>query len=233
MANPRMNKLLALLPQHDLEVLLPCIHLVSLSAGDILAESGIPSHKIYFPINALVAHARDMRDGLVIDTALVGAEGMLGCGGLVGVPFHRLYVAASGLAYRMDLEQLIVAKHSSPQIADMCMQGVQHIGRKISIELACSHFHPLLQRVARWVLARYDHCGHASLHVTHQAIADSLGVRREAVTLALGKLSGCNVSRGHLEITDRALLESECCECYHQLKAINPNQLQLPFAELL
>jgi CRP-like cAMP-binding protein len=205
--------------------------LVSLTTGETLAEAGTKSTQIYFPINALVAHSRDMLEGLFIDTALVGAEGMLGCGGLIGIPLHRLYVAESGLAYRLDLAHLMEAMASHPPIATMCLQGTQLILRKISIELSCSHFHSISQRVARWVLARYDHCGNAMLNVTHQTMAEAMGVRREAVTLALGKLSGCSVSRGHLEITERAWLESECCACYHHLKALNPNQINLPFSD--
>jgi len=120
---------------------------------------------------------------------------------------------------------------SYPMIAEMCTRGVQLVLRKIAIELACCHFHAVQQRVARWILAQ-DDCTHiGGLDVTHQGIANSLGVRREAVSLALPKLSGCSLTRGHLEITDRSLLENEACECYFQLKATNPNQTDLPFSD--
>ncbi len=229
MANPLMNHLLASLPDSDFQVLLSCLQLTSLTAGETLAEAGQPSFKIYFPIDALVAHSREMEDGLAIDTASVGADGMLGCGGLSGTPLHRLYVSQSGFAYRMDIADLKSAMASHTHIADMCMAGVQQILRKISIELACSHFHSLHQRVARWLLAQSDYGQTDSLVVTHQAIANSLGVRREAVSLTLPKLDGFSVSRGRLEITTRNLLEKACCECYFQLKATHPHQLKLPF----
>ncbi len=229
MANPLMNHLLASLPDSDFQVLLPCLQLTSLTAGETLAEAGQPSFKIYFPIDALVAHSREMEDGLAIDTASVGADGMLGCEGLSGTPLHRLYVSQSGFAYRMDIADLKSAMASHSNIADMCMAGVQQILRKISMELACSHFHSLHQRVARWLLAQSDYGQTDSLVVTHQAIANSLGVRREAVSLTLPKLDGFSVSRGRLEITTRNLLEKACCECYFQLKATHPHQLKLPF----
>ena len=231
MANPKMNDLLASLPESDLQVLLPCLQLVSLTAGETLAEAGRKSRTIYFPISAVVAHSREMSDGLTIDTASVGSDGMLGCGGLIGTPLHRLYVSQSGLAYRMDIEDFKSVMPSHPNISDMCMAGVQHILRKISIELTCSHFHSIHQRVARWILAHDDFSRTGSLDVTHQAIAHSLGVRREAVSLALPKMSGCSIGRGRLEITDRSLLENETCECYFQLKATNPDQKKLPFSE--
>lgn len=230
MANPNMNDLLASLPDSELQVLLPWLQLVSLTAGETLAEAGRKSPLIYFPINALVAHSREMSDGMAIDTSTVGAEGMLGCGGLTGTALHRLYVAQSGLAYRIDGEAFMALMSSHPIIADMCTRGVQLVLRKISIELTCCHFHSIHQRVARWILAQ-DDCKHAGvLHVTHQGIANSLGVRREAVSLALAKIDGCSMGRGHLEITDRALLEKQSCECYFQLKATHRNQMKLPFA---
>ncbi len=231
MANPKMNALLASLPDSELQVLLPWLQLVSLTMGDTLAEAGKKSPLIYFPVNALVAHSREMSDGMVIDTSTVGSEGMLGCGGLIGTSLHRLYVAQSGLAYRIDGEVFMGGMSSYPVIADMCTRGVQLVLRKIAIELACCHFHAVQQRVARWILAQ-DDCTHiGGLDVTHQGIANSLGVRREAVSLALPKLSGCSLTRGHLEITDRSLLENEACECYFQLKATNPNQTDLPFSD--
>ena len=231
MTNPKLNDLLASLSESDLGVLRPWLQLISLTAGETLAESGYKSDKIYFPINALVAHSREMGNGMAIDTASVGAEGMLGCGGLSGTTLHRLYVSQSGLAYRMDIAQLTIAMEFDPKISDMCMKGVQHILRKISIELACRHFHSIHQRVARWILAQDDYSQDGSINVTHQAIANSLGVRRESVSLLLPKLSGCSLTRGHLEIIDRASLEADCCDCYYQLKATNPNQIKLPFGD--
>ncbi len=232
MTNPKINELLASLPEIDYQLLLPLLKLVSLTAGDTLLEAGGKSLKIYFPTNALVTHSREMGNGLAIDTASVSADGMLGCDGLTGSSLHRLYVAQSGLAYRMDLEQLKPAMASRPKISDMCMVGVQLILRKISIEVACCHFHSIYQRVARWVCTQDDASCNGSLDVTHQLIAYSLGVRREAVSLALAKLSGCSVTRGHLEIIDRSLLEKESCDCYFQLKAANPNQIKLPFSDV-
>ncbi|NBO88519.1 MAG: Crp/Fnr family transcriptional regulator [Betaproteobacteria bacterium] len=231
MANPKMNDLLASLPDSELQVLLPLLQLVSLTAGETLAEAGRKSSLIYFPINALVAHSREMSDGMAIDTSTVGAEGMLGCGGLIGTALHRLYVAQSGLAYRIDGEAFMAIMSSHPIIADMCTRGVQLVLRKISIELTCCHFHSIHQRVARWILSQ-DDCNHSGgLAVTHQTIASSLGVRREAVSLALPKMGGCSIRRGHLEITDRSLLEKEACECYFQLKVTHRDQRKLPFSE--
>lgn len=231
MAHPKMNQLLASLPDSELQVLLPLLQLVSLTAGETLAEAGRKSPLIYFPINALVAHSREMSDGLAIDTSTVGAEGMLGCGGLIGTSLHRLYVVQSGLSYRLDGEAFVLLMSSHPIIADMCTRGVQLVLRKISIELACCHFHSIHQRVARWILAQDDCNQTGGIDVTHQSIANSLGVRREAVSLALPKMAGCSITRGHLEITDRSLLEQESCECYFQLKTTNPAQIKLPFSD--
>ncbi len=227
--NPRMNQCLETLPDSDFELLRPHLQLMSLSTGQTLYEAFSRPDKLYFPINALIAIRKDTPDGLSIDSATIGYEGVIGIASLTGNSYSHAIVAEPGLAYQLDRlhVQRLIDVH--PMITKMCMQASQLVIRKISMELLCNHYHQIPQRLARWILTRHDYLLADSLSVTHQAISDSLGIRREAVSLTLANLSGVRVSRGHLVITDRTALEHQSCECYFHLKQVHPNQTLLGF----
>jgi CRP-like cAMP-binding protein len=224
-----MNQCLETLPQSDYALLFPHLKLVSVGAGELLNEALSWPDKMYFPVSALIALRKDMPDGLSIDTATIGAEGLIGLAGLTGNSYFHSIVAEPGLVYQMDRLHMQSLIDLHPKITKMCMQAAQLIIRKVSMELLCNHYHQLSQRLSRWILTRHDYLLADSLTVTHQAISDSLGIRREAVSLALAHVSGVRLSRGHLEITDRKLLEHQSCACYFQLKQVHPNQISLAF----
>ncbi len=227
--NPRMNQCLETLPDSDFERLRPHLRLMSLPANEILYEAFSQPDTLYFPTNALIALRKDTPDGLSIDTATIGSEGMIGLAGLTGHSYFHAIVAEPGLAYQLDRDHLQGLIDMHPRITKMCMRAAQLVIRKISMELLCTHYHQISQRLSRWILTRHDYLLANDLPVTHQAISDSLGIRREAVTLTLAHLEGVRVTRGHLEITDRVALEQQSCECYAQLKQVHPSQISLAF----
>jgi CRP-like cAMP-binding protein len=227
--NPKMNQCLATLPQSDYALILPHLRLMSLGAGEILNEALSRPDKLYFPVNALIALRKDTPDSLSIDTATIGAEGLLGLSGLTGNSYFQTIVAEPGLVYQLDSVYMQSLIDLHPMITKMCMQAAQLVIRKVSMELLCNHYHQIPQRLSRWILTRHDYLLADSLFETHQAISDSLGIRREAVSLALMNVAGVSVSRGHLEITDRKMLEHQSCACYFQLKQVHPNQISLAF----
>lgn len=216
--NPKLNLMLGQLPQADYQLLVPSLQLVSLQAGQTLYAPGRPLQSAYFPINALLVIARQLRDGASIDTCLIGPEGIMGLRGLLltpsCLPQAHIYVSVSGLAYKMDIQLLREAMRVSPAIHDMCLCARERNLMNMSIEVACSHFHSNEQRLAKWLLTRMDRQGSPVFKTTHQTIANSLGVRRESVTHALAKLQGLAFARGQIEVVDRNALESVCCECY-------------------
>lgn len=111
----------------------------------------------------------------------------------------------------------------------MCMQaGIQMI-KKMTVEVACTNFHTLEQRLSKWILTRHHRYKTNSIHASHQTIADSLGVRREAITHTLPKLSGIICSRCTIGIQDTVLLQQSCCECYFVQRDAHPSQMTLPF----
>ncbi|MEY3489224.1 MAG: hypothetical protein RL655_792 [Pseudomonadota bacterium] len=227
--NPRMNQCLETLLDNDYERLRPYLSLVSLKSHEVLYEAFSRPDKLYFPINALIAIRKDTPDGLSIETATVGSEGLIGLAGVTGHSYFHAIVAEPGLAYQLDRDDLQGLIDQHPMITQMCMRAAQLIIRKIAMELLCTHYHQIPQRLSIWILTRHDYLLANDLPVTHQAISDSLGIRREAVTLTLAQLQGVSVSRGHLNITDRAALEHQSCECYFQLKQVHPSQISLAF----
>ena len=103
---------------------------------------------------------------------------------------------------------------------------------KMSMEVACANFHSLEQRVAKWLLIRHDHHRNDPIRVTHQSIADSLGVRREAITLILRKMRGLSFSRGAIKVVDREMLEHSTCECYAAQRQVHAFQMPLSMFEV-
>jgi len=215
MVNPKHNTLLEQLPHADFQHLQPHLQLLSLTAGEQLYASGDPIHKVHFPVSALITLTRELHDGSRIDTALLGSQDMLGVRGLIDESsLHSVYVAASGLAYQMPLKVIQLALRERPPIHQMCMKAGNAILKRISVETACAHFHCIEQRLARWLLTRQDHLDCNPIQATHQTIADSLGVRREAITLACRKLGCVQPQHGYIQLTDRNALEKLACDCY-------------------
>ena len=229
MANPLNNELLATLPEVIYRRLLPDLQLVSLVASEVLHGPGDRIEKVYFPITALISLSKELSAGTAMDTALIGAESMVGVRGLVGPSVHRVYVSASGLAYQLRIEVLRRELEAHQAVRMLCWKTADHVSSMMVTEASCSRFHTIDQRVAKWILMRLDRKVPQPIVATHQAIADALGVRREAVTLSLAKLDGVVLHRGSVEVVDRACLERACCECYASQRALGAHQLTLPF----
>ncbi len=154
---------------------------------------------------------------------------------------YRVYVLASGLAYQIGLKQLEIIQHyqismrnplqiqdASSWLTKMYVCATQQIFDSMTLETSCAQFHKVNERLARWLLTRYDITGEREILVTHQSIADSMGVQREGVTRALQKLPGLKLHHRKIEISDVAQLEVECCDCYRTLDELRTDQLRLP-----
>ena len=230
MLNPRSNEWLDQLPEAEFLRLQPHLRLVALPAGERLYAPGDPIKKLLLPVTALIAYSRELREGTCVDTALIGAQGVVGLRGLIDGPsLHGMHVAASGLAYVIDIVDFLPVWQDSVTLQRMCMRAGIRILDMVSTELACSRFHAVDARLAKWILLRHDHGTTNRIEATHQMVADSLGVRREAVTNSLRKQGGVRVARGCLEVHDRQPLEAACCECSATLNPTPGAQLCLPF----
>lgn len=229
MLYPRSNEWLDQLAEADFLRLQPGLRLLSLQAGERLYAAGDPVKKLHLPVSALIAFSRELSEGVVVDTALIGAEGVVGLIALTGRPSpHGVHVAASGLAYELDIADFVQAWQGSVTLQQQCMMAGTRILDMVSSELACSRFHGVEARLAKWILMRCDRGRTTHIQATHQTIADSLGVRREAVTNALRKLGGVRVFRGSLEVFDRESIEASACECHATLQQAHNPPLSLP-----
>lgn len=230
MLNPRMNELLNQLPESEFSRLLPHIRLVSLNIGDELYALGEKINAIYFPITALISIAKEFPDGNSMDTATIGQEGLLGIKALtLEVSIHRVYVSSSGLAYRINCEEVEPEILNSLAIYKIMLLASTQIHQKMSIEIVCSNFHSIESRLARWLIVRHDQEKSATIKTTHQFIASAMGVRRESITHASSKLKGLKNFRGSIEIQDRSVLETQCCKCYYLQRQVHFKQTALPF----
>lgn len=171
----------------------------------------------YFPLNALIAITNELPDGEFMDMAVVGSETCIGLLGLFKDKCpYRVYVAHSGLSYKIALSKL----RQYVDVADCWihksyMQSSYFILEQIAAETTCAHFHSLQARLAKWILRRTELVNQTYLEVTHQHIAKSLGVSREGVTMALSKIPGVQLNRNRIDVIDRTGLKAMTCGCYH------------------
>jgi CRP-like cAMP-binding protein len=183
---------------------------------------------VYFPITALIGLSKETSEGLAMDTAIIGSEAMVGLRGLIGPSVHRVTVSSTGSAYKMPITSLRHFFYTDGAISQMCWQAADRISQMTVAESACSRFHSIDQRIAKWLLTRLERTGLQLIEATHQFIGDSLGVRRESVTTALKKLSCISTHRGAINVLNQAKLEKVSCECYAIEREMRTKQLQLP-----
>ncbi len=220
--SPQNNLILQELNEEIYQVLLPRLQLVSLNKGDVLYEKGSSQQGVYFPINAVLALQTQMADGFVSDVALIGNRSMTVAGlCCTGVSYDRAIVRVSGLAYRIGVQDFVASVRTDApalmQLLDLSKQRLLQISKSV----ACARHHSTEERVARYLLDLMDITDASDIHLTHQELADGVGVRRESVSLILKKLERNRVvllERGSVGILDRSALLDWACECYEELE---------------
>ncbi|HEX5393989.1 MAG TPA: Crp/Fnr family transcriptional regulator [Rhodocyclaceae bacterium] len=225
---PHQNRLLAALPEAVMERLAPHLELIPLTAGEALYESGDKMRYIYFPTTAIISLLYVMKNGATAEISMVGNEGITGIPLFMGgeTTPNRSVVQCSGYAYQLEPNllkqefnrsggrragtlQLFLLRYTQALITQMAQTAV------------CNRHHTVDQQLCRWMLQTHDRLCSDHLYMTQEAIAGMLGVRREGVTEAAGKLQKAGLikySRGHITIIDRSGLEERSCECYGVVK---------------
>lgn len=218
------NHLLAALPAAELERLVPHLELSSLRLGDVLCEAGEVLEYAYFPATSIVSLRYLMESGACVEVAGVGNEGMLGIPLFMGgqnMPHHAT-VQTAGAAYRLKAKVLIAEFQRAESLQRSLLRYAQALFTQSAQNAACNSRHSLLQQLCRWLLSTLDRLPSNDLLMTQELIAGMLGVRREGVTEALGKLRDMGVisaRRGHITVLHRSLLETQVCECYAVVKS--------------
>jgi len=221
--SPLQNHLLDALPEAEYEHLLPSLELVEMRLGDLLYESGHAQSYVYFPTTSIVSLIYVMENGTCAEIAVVGNEGILGVSIFMGgesTP-SRAVVQSGGRGYRLKAQILKREFNSSGILMRLLLRYTQALITQMSQTAVCNRHHSLEQQLCRWLLLSMDRLSGNELIMTQELIANMLGVRREGVTEAAGKLQRAGLidySRGHITVLDRAGLEGRTCECYQVVK---------------
>jgi len=216
---PVGNRLLDALPPAEYERLLPRLQPVSFSLGEVVYEFGGHLDYVFFPTNSIVSLLYTMENGTSAEMGLTGNDGVVGIALFMGggtMP-NRAVVQSAGGALRMRAKVLQDEFALGGKFQQLLLRYTQALITQISQTAVCNRLHSVEQQLCRWLLLSHDRVKADELIMTQELIADMLGVRREGVTVAAGRLqdSGAiSYVRGHIKILDRPRLEETVCECY-------------------
>ena len=220
---PRQNHLLAALPVDELERLRPHLQLTEMPLGTVLQESGDVPRYAYFPTDCIVSLLNVLEDGASTEISVIGNEGLVGITLFMGgdsTP-RRSVVQSAGCAYRLPGSALRDEFHRNEAVRLLLLRYTQALITQMAQTVVCNRHHSVDQQLCRWLLLSLDRLPSDELTMTQELIANMLGVRREGVTEAVGKLQRLGVidhSRGHITVLDRPALERLSCECYAVVK---------------
>ncbi|MDO9214175.1 MAG: Crp/Fnr family transcriptional regulator [Methylococcales bacterium] len=213
------NLLLAALPQKDRDALLSDCEQVELVFAEELYRAGDIIPHVYFPIKGFISLIMPVDDDANLEVGLSGNEGMLGITLILNIdvaPFHSL-VQGAGSAFRISTALFRHHLARSPALQKLLTRYLYVTIMQLALTGACTRFHLVEARLARWLLMTQDRAHSSHFHITHVFLAYMLGVRRVGITKAATSLQKRNLisyRRGNITILDRAGLEAASCSCY-------------------
>ena len=219
----KINYLLSSLPADVYARLVPNLELVALPLGKVLYESGDTLRHVYFPVDCIVSLLYVMEDGASAEISVVGKEGIIGIALFMGgdsTP-SRAIIQSGGYAYRLLAQKFKDEFNRHSEMLMLLLRYTQSLITQMAQTAVCNRHHSIDQQLCRWLLLSLDRLPTNRLTMTQELIANMLGVRREGVTEAAGKLQKLGVieySRGQITVLDRAQLEELSCECYAVVK---------------
>ena len=227
---PERKQLLDALPDAVRQRLFPKLERVPLPLGKVLYESGDAMRYAYFPTDSIVSLLYVLEDGASAEISVVGNEGIVGVALFMGgasTP-SRAVVQSAGWAYRLAGPVLMEEFNRHGDLLLLLLRYTQALLTQMAQTAVCNRHHSIDQQLCRWLLLSIDRLDGPVLQMTQELIANMLGVRREGVTEAAGKLQKQGLieySRGHITVLDRPGLEARCCECYAVVKHENDRLL--------
>jgi len=221
--SPAQNHLLDALPKTEYERLLPHLELIAMPLGEVLYESGGRLKHVYFPTTSIISLLYVMEDGSSAEIAVVGNEGILGISLFMGgeTTPSRAVVQSAGFGYRLKSQLLKDEFNRNGPVLRLLLRYTQALITQMAQTAVCNRHHSVEQQLCRWLLLSIDRLAKDELTMTQELIANMLGVRREGVTEAAGKLQRAGLidySRGRIKVIDRLGLEKRSCECYQVVK---------------
>jgi CRP-like cAMP-binding protein len=221
--DPTQNRLLAALPANEYERLRPNLKPVSFALGEIVYEFAGQLDYVFFPTTSIVSLLYTMENGSTAEMGLTGNDGIVGIALFMGggtMP-NRAVVQSAGGAFKMKAKVLQDAFAVGGKFQQLLLRYTQALITQISQTAVCNRLHSVEQQLCRWLLLSHDRLNTDELVMTQELIADMLGVRREGVTVAAGRLQddgAISYIRGRIQILDRNKLEATVCECYRVVK---------------
>lgn len=221
--SPNQNYLLAALPTKEFDVLAAHLELVPMPLGEFLYEPGTQLQYAYFPTTAIISLHYVMESGSSAETAGVGHEGVVGISLFMGgdtTPSSAV-VQTAGYAYRLDKSLLMKEFNRAGSLQKLLLRYTQALITQMAQTAVCNRHHSVEQQLCRWLLLTLDRLPSNELVMTQELVASMLGVRREGITEAAGKLQHAGIisyRRGHITVLDRSGLEVKTCECYAVVK---------------
>jgi len=217
------NRLLAALPEESYRKLSPFLEPVQLPLGMALYESGGAQGYVYFPTSSIVSLLYVLENGSSAEIAVTGCEGVVGIALFMGgeTTPSRAVVQSAGHGYRLRAAVLKKAFESGGALQYLLLRFTQALITQMTQTAVCNRHHAVEQQLCRWLLLSLDRLPANELVMTQELIANMLGVRREGVTEAAGRLQAeglIEYSRGRITVLDRDQLEARVCECYAVVK---------------
>jgi CRP-like cAMP-binding protein len=222
-ASPQQNHLLSALSEEVRERLFPHLELLPMPLGKVLYESGDTLRHVYFPTDSIVSLLYVMESGASAEISVVGNEGLVGVSLFMGgesTP-SRAVVQSEGTAYRLLGQRIKDEFNRHGELLVLMLRYTQALITQMAQTAVCNRHHSIDQQLCRWLLLSLDRLEGSHLTMTQELIANMLGVRREGVTEAAGKLQKMGVieyKRGSINVLDRPRLEQLSCECYAVVK---------------
>jgi CRP-like cAMP-binding protein len=221
--SPNQNHLLASLPEAEFERLAPHLELVPMLLGETLYEPGGQLRHVFFPTTAIVSLLYVMETGSSAEIASVGNEGILGISLFMGgdtTPSSAV-VQTAGHGYRLPGRLLKEEFNRAGPMQRLLLRYTQALLTQMCQTAACNRHHSIDQQLCRWLLSTLDRMHSNKLIMTQELVASALGVRREGITEAAGRLQRAgfiHYRRGHIAVLKRSGLEAGACECYAAVK---------------
>jgi CRP-like cAMP-binding protein len=221
--NPKQNHLLDALSATELKRMRKHLELAEMPLGDVVYESGRHLDHVYFPTDSIISLLYVLENGASAEIAVVGNEGVVGVSLFMGgeTTPSRAVVQSAGTAYRLPGELMKHEFNRGGTMQHLMLRYTQSLLTQMAQTAVCNRHHSVDQQLCRWLLLSIDRLASPELTMTQELIANMLGVRREGVTEAAGKLQKAGVikyQRGHIKVLNRPKLEAMSCECYEVVR---------------
>ncbi len=220
--SPTHNHLLASLPRMVQERIFPLLEYLPLPLGLVIYEPGTLLAHVYFPVDSIISIIYEMENGASTEISMVGFEGLVGIALFMGgeSTTGRATVQSAGSAFRLKKQYLMQEFERRDDLMTLMLRYTQSLITQMAQTAVCNRHHSIDKQLCRWLLFTLDRVPGNEIIVTQEAIANMLGVRREGVTEAAGKLLQKGVidyRRGHIRVMNRPVLEQLSCECYFEV----------------